>query len=349
MVVERDEREAAPVPAEPIARAERSQERARREAEPPARPRPSVEPRPSLEPRPSGDARPSVEPRGEVRPAPRDARERPSAAPEPAVRGRPSAAPEPSRGTRPADRAAEQGADRGVERTAERAAGRDAPAERRGRADAVEVRGVVEVEPPVARGRKVEPRGEPRWRDEDEHLDVPDDEAPPHDAGLDDWYSSRADKSDAFEGPSDDPLGDEAPLPEDEPSELVPRSPSSVSHVLNQMMVGKRELERNLKGRREKLRAFSVEVRHGDEIIFSGPLENEVTVLGTEPDADIRLRGRYVAKRHSLLVRVRESLLLVRLGSSSAARVNGLPKLQAFLRHGDLVQIDETSLRISER
>lgn len=347
-VVERDDREVAAVPAEPIARAERSQERARRDVDPPPRARPSVEPRPSAEPRPSVEPRPSLEPRS----AGRDARERPSAGAEPAGRGRPSVAPEPARGGRPADR----GTDRGADRTSERAAGRDGAMERPRRGDAVEVRGVVEVEPPVARGRKAEPRvevrdarGEARRRDEDEHLDVPDDESSPRDEGLDDWYSARGDKSDAFEGPSDDPLGDEAPLPEDEPSELVPRSPSSVSHVLNQMMVGKRELERNLKGRREKLRAFSVEVRHGDEIIFSGPLENEVTVLGTEPDADIRLRGRYVAKRHSLLVRVRESLLLVRLGSSSAARVNGLPKLQAFLRHGDLVQIDETSLRILER
>jgi hypothetical protein len=55
-----------------------------------------------------------------------------------------------------------------------------------------------------------------------------------------------------------------------------------------------------------------------------------------------------VAGRHSLLVRVRESLLLVRLGSSSAARVNGLPKLQAFLRSGDVIQIDESAIEISE-
>jgi pSer/pThr/pTyr-binding forkhead associated (FHA) protein len=342
VVVEHDDREIAAVPAEPIARVERSQERSRREGEAPARARLSLEPRPSVEPRPSA----------EPRSAARDARERPSAGADPAARGRSSHAPEPARGGRSAERGADRGAERVADRTTERAAGRETAGERPRRADAVEVRGVVEVEPPVARGRKSEPRAEvrdARRLDDDEHLDVPDDESSPRDEELDDWYSARSDKSDGFEGPSDDPLGDEAPLPEDEPSELVPRSPSSVSHVLNQMMVGKRELERNLKGRREKLRAFSVEVRHGDEMIFSGPLENEVTVLGTEPDADIRLRGRYVAKRHSLLVRVRESLLLVRLGSSSAARVNGLPKLQAFLRHGDLVQIDETSLRILER
>jgi len=38
----------------------------------------------------------------------------------------------------------------------------------------------------------------------------------------------------------------------------------------------------------------------------------------------------------------------VRLGSSSAARVNGLPKLQAFLKTGDVIQIDETTIKIIE-
>jgi len=47
-------------------------------------------------------------------------------------------------------------------------------------------------------------------------------------------------------------------------------------------------------------------------------------------------------------VRVKDSLLLVRLGSSSAARVNGLPKLQAFLKTGDVIQIDETTIKILE-
>jgi pSer/pThr/pTyr-binding forkhead associated (FHA) protein len=77
-------------------------------------------------------------------------------------------------------------------------------------------------------------------------------------------------------------------------------------------------------------------------------LNQQVTILGTDKEADIQLKGRFVAGRHSLLVRVHDSLLLVRLGSSSAARVNGLPKLQAFVKTGDQIQIDETTIKITE-
>ncbi|CAN0585605.1 unnamed protein product [Laminaria digitata] len=96
-----------------------------------------------------------------------------------------------------------------------------------------------------------------------------------------------------------------------------------------------------------KARKFEVKVTASRELIYEGPLENDVTILGTDAEADILLKGRYVAGRHSLLVQVRDSLLLVRLGSSSAARVNGLPKLQAFLKKGDVVQIDETTIEIT--
>lgn len=186
-----------------------------------------------------------------------------------------------------------------------------------------------------------------------ELADVPDDEAdlPPRDEGLDDWYESRREKSELYEHPvpDEDELPDDAgPESEEEDSVLLPRGRSSISQVLSTMMVDKRELDRNLRGPKVKQRRFFVEVRHNDHVAFAGPLTQAVTILGTDREADIKLKGRYVAGRHSLLVRVRDSLLLVRLGSSSAARVNGLPKLQAFLKTGDVVQIDETTIKISE-
>jgi pSer/pThr/pTyr-binding forkhead associated (FHA) protein len=152
------------------------------------------------------------------------------------------------------------------------------------------------------------------------------------DSGLDEWYSAREDESvESYE----------------EPSVLLERSKSSMSQLLSTMMVDKRELDKNL-AIRAKERKFFVEVLHGSKKIFTGPLGNAVTILGKDKESDIQLRGRYVAGRHSLLVRVRDSLLLVRLGSSSAARVNGLPKLQAFLKSGDVIQIDETTITITE-
>lgn len=175
---------------------------------------------------------------------------------------------------------------------------------------------------PEARGRRLE----------EEHRDVEDVQAPVRpDSNLDDWYDGR----------------DDSGVYQEEPSVLLERSKSSMSQILSTMMVGKRDLDRNLK-LKSKRRRFSVRVTAGTDVVFSGPLEQDVTILGTDAEADIQLRGRYVAGRHSLLVQVRDSLLLVRLGSSSAARVNGLPKLQAFLKAGDVVQIDETTIEITE-
>ena len=181
-----------------------------------------------------------------------------------------------------------------------------------------------------------------------EEVDVPDRglEAQP-DMELDSWYSGRDHQSQlhAPMAEAGDPSEEEAA----EASALLARGRSSVSQVLSTMMVDKRELDRNLKRPPKKReRRFLVDVKHNDKRIFSGPLDQPVTILGRDQEADIQLKGRYVAGRHSLLVRVHDSLLLVRLGSSSAARVNGLPKLQAFLKDGDVVQIDETTIQITE-
>lgn len=166
---------------------------------------------------------------------------------------------------------------------------------------------------------------------DDPAVDVDDPAAEPRpEAALDDWYGER-----------------ELDEDDEEVSALLERSPSRVSRVLSTMMIDKRELDRHL-ARKTKRRRYKAHVTARGEVIYSGPLENEVTILGKDQESDILLVGRYVAGRHSLLVQVRDSLLLVRLGSSSAARVNGLPKLQAFLRDGDVVQIDETSIEITE-
>lgn len=167
-----------------------------------------------------------------------------------------------------------------------------------------------------------------------EEVDVPDPdggERPRPDPRLDAWYDQRAEDEE-----------------EDESSVLLERSRSTMSQVLSTMMVDKRELARNLEVARRR-RRFTVRVVWGEEILFEGPLDQDVTVLGADEEADLRIRGRYVAGRHSLLVRVRDSLLLVRLGSSSAARVNGQPRLQAFLKDGDVIQIDETRILVGER
>lgn len=197
-----------------------------------------------------------------------------------------------------------------------------------------------EVTPPRSAGARRAPvadapvpknvRLAPRRRVEHEHRDVDDEhiESRP-DSNLDDWYRAREDSE----------------IYQEEPSVLLERSKSSMSQILSTMMVDKRDVDRNLR-LEAKERQFKVKVSAGREVIYEGPLEHDVTILGTDAEADILLKGRYVAGRHSLLVQVRDSLLLVRLGSSSAARVNGLPKLQAFLKKGDVVQIDETTIEI---
>ena len=200
--------------------------------------------------------------------------------------------------------------------------------------------------PPPKRGAKKSPpkKSRPKKPPTPMHEALEEESLDPDE--LDGWYASRDDKSALYEPLEADPEDEDE---FDDDSGLVRREASSVSAVLSTMMVDKRELDRNLKRKKKaSKRSFSVEVKHGDEVIYAGPLDDEVTILGTDREADIPLRGRYVAGRHSLLVRVRDSLLLVRLGSSSAARVNGLPKLQAFLKSGDVIQIDETTIEVTE-
>lgn len=233
------------------------------------------------------------------------------------------------------------------------------PAARRSQLPAEEPRARPSVQPAAATGRpgvgrverveRVEPAPAPPVSKKTappparkpivEEDDVADVDLPDRDEALDDWYQARNERSEMFE----------APVADDEPDSLLPpRGQSSVSQVLSQMMVGKSELATNLQQPKARKRRFSVDVRHHEKLLYSGPLTEAVTILGTDREADIQLKGRYVAGRHSLLVRVRDSLLLVRLGSSSAARVNGLPKLQAFLKTGDVIQIDETTITITE-
>ncbi len=205
-----------------------------------------------------------------------------------------------------------------------------------GRPSAVRVERAEPAAPPASKKTAPPPGRRPVVQEEDDVADV---DMPERDEALDDWYQARNERSEMFE----------APVAEDEPDSLLPpRGQSSVSQVLSQMMVGKSELATNLQQPKARKRRFSVDVRHHEKLLYSGPLTEAVTILGTDREADIQLKGRYVAGRHSLLVRVRDSLLLVRLGSSSAARVNGLPKLQAFLKTGDVIQIDETTITITE-
>lgn len=228
------------------------------------------------------------------------------------------------------DRPARRGPPEAAPRRRERDE-REAPARRR---EPPPTRGERREDGPRARRAPIDgppPRREPpRRRMEEEHRDVDDlaDEVRPDDS-LDDWYDAREDSE----------------VYQEEPSVLLERSKSSMSQILSTMMVDKKDLDRNLE-LKANARRFDVRVTAKGDVVYEGPLESEVTILGTDAEADIQLVGRYVAGRHSLLVQVRDSLLLVRLGSSSAARVNGLPKLQAFLKEGDVVQIDETSIEI---
>jgi pSer/pThr/pTyr-binding forkhead associated (FHA) protein len=296
--------------------------------------RPSDEPRPrdergraSDEPRARGEdrGRASEEPRA------RDDRGRPGDEP----RGRPS--------DEPRARASDEGRARpSDERGREARDGRSTqpPPPQPGRPSAVRVEPARAAEPvrPEPAGKK---RPEPARRAATEEEDIADPDAREPDEALDDWYQARHERSEMFDRP--------VPEEDDEPDSLLPpRGQSSVSQVLSQMMVGKNELANNLQPPKQRKRRFSVDVRHHEKLLYSGPLSEAVTILGTDREADIQLKGRYVAGRHSLLVRVRDSLLLVRLGSSSAARVNGLPKLQAFLKTGDVIQIDETTITITE-
>ncbi|MBI4820118.1 MAG: FHA domain-containing protein [Deltaproteobacteria bacterium] len=297
-------------------------------------------PAPPVMARPRERDRPSAPPAERSRQAPERERkderkedrnkERPSAPARPGFVG--EAKGEPI--VEPPDRARDRARRRGEE---------SKPAPERPKLEPPKRRGASQRPPPVGDPRSRPKRSTKERTRRPDEVDVPDrNEMPAPDEDLDEWYKARDEKSNLYDPINRDP-------PEDE-SALLKRSQSSISRVLEPMTVNKHEIDHNLRKRAQKRssRRFYVEVFHDEKKLFSGPLTEPVTILGKDPESDIQIKGRYVAGRHSLFVMVRDSLLLVRLGSSSATRVNGLPKLQAFLKAGDIVQIDETTIKIAE-
>lgn len=78
-------------------------------------------------------------------------------------------------------------------------------------------------------------------------------------------------------------------------------------------------------------------------------LEREVTTLGGDEGSDVRVSGRRLERHHSILVRVEEKLVFVRLSAVHLARVNGTARLVAELESGDEISLGGASITVRRR
>jgi hypothetical protein len=86
-----------------------------------------------------------------------------------------------------------------------------------------------------------------------------------------------------------------------------------------------------------------VVVLGGDEVGSVLPLESR-TLVGRSPEADIRLSGLSVSKRHCEFVIEGSGVLVSDLGSRNGTCVNGRPVQKATLSHGDIVLVGDCPL-----
>jgi pSer/pThr/pTyr-binding forkhead associated (FHA) protein len=71
-----------------------------------------------------------------------------------------------------------------------------------------------------------------------------------------------------------------------------------------------------------------------------------LTLIGSSPEAHIKLRSRTISKRHALLLNVDGKLTIRDLGSRSLVYVNGKYSRQATLRDGDLISMGRITFKL---
>lgn len=89
------------------------------------------------------------------------------------------------------------------------------------------------------------------------------------------------------------------------------------------------------------LKVISADGRTGRRI----PLRGGTTVLGRGGDADVRLRGLLVARRHALIVRRGERYRLVHNSGLRPVWVNGRPVRECTLKHQDEIRVGGHAFR----
>lgn len=91
----------------------------------------------------------------------------------------------------------------------------------------------------------------------------------------------------------------------------------------------------------------SVEVASGADVVSgagSQPIEQDRTVIGRSPSADIVVQARTVSARHAEIVRQGPAWLLRDLGSTNGTKLNGSRVRQAVLQSGDEIGIGPSTL-----
>lgn len=106
-----------------------------------------------------------------------------------------------------------------------------------------------------------------------------------------------------------------------------------------------------VKGQRSDAAVWTVDVidgpssNRGDHVEVLGPI-----LVGRSPGADIVLPGAYVSGRHARFTTKGPALLVEDLGSTNGTLACGKEVVgQTVLHDGDLVQIGETTMRVTRQ
>jgi len=93
-----------------------------------------------------------------------------------------------------------------------------------------------------------------------------------------------------------------------------------------------------------------IEVRQDGRLLTEVPLDRTALRIGSDARCDVALPPlTAISGWHLAVVRVGETVLLVRVGDSAPPRMGGRSVAQAFLKEGDIVELGRISLRFRRR
>jgi predicted component of type VI protein secretion system len=91
------------------------------------------------------------------------------------------------------------------------------------------------------------------------------------------------------------------------------------------------------------MRATLVALNEGPDLVLAKPL----MLLGRHAECDVQLHSGKISRRHCIVARVNDRLVIRDLGSTNGVRINGERVAEGELNHGDEVAIGNFHYRVS--
>lgn len=88
----------------------------------------------------------------------------------------------------------------------------------------------------------------------------------------------------------------------------------------------------------------TLEVSCNGEVVQRLPLDSSRILIGRADDNDVAVPSRYVSRHHILLIRDRDSTIVVDLNSTNGTFINGKPVAYEILEDEDVITVDRHSM-----